>query len=940
MMVFLFRLNARGETTHSTECCSSLRSVYWFVFLCSRKVEQAFEAGGWSSHELRQAFFRCVERGLQNCETISMREVMQKTWMSKFEVLLQGVAEESSPHQPSLGKDQLLEMFQKVLGIPKLEHQRIYNACQLDNADEQVAQIRRELGRRRERAAFAAKMKTFLDSNMEKTYVEEVKTSIQQLIDNLESLPLGKGGPRNRLVQHPVVSGDIASGGRTLAKYNINISFSFEVVVMEATGLVSVPSGKQVYCTMEMEGGDKLQTEAVDADKPKWHTQGDFTTAAPLPVLKVRLLTIVNKMLSLEDKELGKVTLRPSPMTMKPPEFHDLITPRHSSDENLQLLLHLRMERPPNLKHSGYLLARGKNVWRSWKKRFYALIQGSACTYILCNFQENKVEPQSIIQLDGYTVDYAQLPSDVYGGQVHFSLVREGETFHFGCDDAQDAGLWVQALYRATGQTHRPTLHGQGSSRHRRTSNVGACSDLGTQLFLFDDHLLIDKVLAADPCDLDHESLFELLQRLTFRYRMKDPYCSLGWFSPGQLFMLDEYCSRYGVSGCHRHLCYLDQLINRAEDGIAIDPTLLHYSYAFCTSHITQNKPDGFSSITVAENAHYKEIKDRLKLMLEHQISHFRFYFPFGLPEGALKATVGLLERVLMEDMSTPVPAEQIHSLLSTCLRRAAMINYMGLSAENGVWGESNLMFLDMGLEELHALAEECVDMLLQSEEQHGMASGWELFKEYSESFWSLFAVDMDALLNHQPDYSWGIFFSVSPSQPSNKSATSLELLGKLQMLQSFITDLQWPNEKYAASIDSRLKNNANDVMHMCVCRMGTAFEAKLKKMSKGLQMRVDETLCSMYNLLGDAKQHLGVFCCSDKQKVCACLGVRFNSSPVRFIHGCHQHNVVANGSRDGHEANIFRRKMYEWFHMIICCNPAYRVHIHRFAFFQKITIN
>ena len=82
-------------------------------------------------------------------------------------------------------------------------------------------------------------MKTFLDKNMEKTYVEEVKTSIQQLIDNLESLPLGKGGPRNRLVQHPVVSGDIASGGRTLAKYNINISFSVEVLLVTGIGPAS-----------------------------------------------------------------------------------------------------------------------------------------------------------------------------------------------------------------------------------------------------------------------------------------------------------------------------------------------------------------------------------------------------------------------------------------------------------------------------------------------------------------------------------------------------------------------------------------------------------------------------------------------------------------------------------------------------------------------------
>ena len=63
-----------------------------------------------------------------------------------------------------------------------------------------------------------------------------------------------------------------------------------------------------------------------------------------------------------------------------------------------------------------------------------------------------------------------------------------------------------------------------------------------------------------------------------------------GWFSPGQVFVLDEYCARYGVRGCHRHLCYLSDLLERAENGIMIDPTLIHYSFAFCASHVHGNR--------------------------------------------------------------------------------------------------------------------------------------------------------------------------------------------------------------------------------------------------------------------------------------------------------------------------------------------------------------
>lgn len=55
------------------------------------------------------------------------------------------------------------------------------------------------------------------------------------------------------------------------------------------------------------------------------------------------------------------------------------------------------------------------------------------------------------------------------------------------------------------------------------------------------------------------------------------------------MFVLDEYCARYGVRGCHRHLCYLADLLDRAERGVMVDPALVHYSYAFCSRHILGN---------------------------------------------------------------------------------------------------------------------------------------------------------------------------------------------------------------------------------------------------------------------------------------------------------------------------------------------------------------
>ena len=93
------------------------------------------------------------------------------------------------------------------------------------------------------------------------------------------------------------------------------------------------------------------------------------------------------------------------------------------------------------------------------------------------------------------------------------------------------------------------------------------------------------------------------------------------------------------VRGCYRHVSLLSDLLNKADEGHLIDPTLIHYSFAFCASHVHGNRflnifylflviyffrPDGVGTVTLEEKERFQEVKDRLKVLLEKQITNFR----------------------------------------------------------------------------------------------------------------------------------------------------------------------------------------------------------------------------------------------------------------------------------------------------------------------------
>ena len=61
--------------------------------------------------------------------------------------------------------------------------------------------------------------------------------------------------------------------------------------------------------------------------------------------------------------------------------------------------------------------------------------------------------------------------SDLEGGKYFFNLVKEGDNLVFATEDENDRSLWVQAIYRATGQVHKPTPPMTGT-QHNKISNT------------------------------------------------------------------------------------------------------------------------------------------------------------------------------------------------------------------------------------------------------------------------------------------------------------------------------------------------------------------------------------------------------------------------------------------------------------------------------------
>ncbi|VDP12922.1 unnamed protein product, partial [Onchocerca flexuosa] len=338
--------------------------------------------------------------------------------------------------------------------------------------------------------------------------------------------------------------------------------------------------------------------------------------------------------------------------------------------------------------------------------------------------------------------------------------------------------------------------------------------------------------------------------------------------------------------------------------------------------------PDGVGTVTLEEKEKFQDVKERLRTLLEKQITNFRYCFPFGRPEGALKGTLSLLERVLMKDVVSPVPPEEVRNVIRKCLQDAALVNYTRICNEAKLEREvlhqgysnkhhnSDKILERMGIdvspqqriEDMIRVTEYCIELLRETEEHHGDAFTWfsDLLADHSEIFWSLYSVDLDAALNVQPPDSWdsfplfqllndflsnnpylknGIFHTKLIQQFSTKvvryvdlmeqsiaqsiergfarerwevrkdgCATSEDTYWKLDALQIFIHDLNWPEEEFSKYLQIRMKALASEMISKCTNCTYQCFDSYMQRARKSTDYILPSEVCVMINVIFSSK--------------------------------------------------------------------------------------
>ena len=277
----------------------------------------------------------------------------------------------------------------------------------------------------------------------------------------------------------------------------------------------------------------------------------------------------------------------------------------------------------------------------------------------------------------------------------------------------------------------------------------------------------LDKYINAEPSTINHRKLFPILQRHALYSRLEQDVDSLGWFSPLELYVFDEYCSRFAVKQYCRYINYVFDLLDHAEVGRMIDPTLIHYCFAFASSHLNGTSPDGSQTIFYEETQQFNLAVKRIQKHLEDRLSTLRYSFPFGRPEGSLKAALALLERVAIfyhQEKDEQFIQKAMRKNIEACLGKAAELSFSRIATKAQLeivmtHSEDPLQMMEMSI----FLCELATEVSRETSENH--VEGKEVFSWWMEAlnnhivyFWSLVKPHIEQVLIRQPPDTWDCF--------------------------------------------------------------------------------------------------------------------------------------------------------------------------------------
>ncbi|XP_057296176.1 calcium-dependent secretion activator 2-like [Hydractinia symbiolongicarpus] len=258
-------------------------------FIACHLFKRHFTLGSFSYNDIRNVFHSILLKHLKK----GGEEVNSREGLMMFDMICEKQRLISHIEQDRPTKEALYEMFQAVLSVKKHEHQILYNACQLDNQDEQLACVKRELkGRSLELNTEPSKEKK--KDHFQIEVLDKMASKVQNYVERLRNKPL-KGGTEGTGVdeKHVFSLKDLCEQLHTL-----------KVTVLEVNGVRKL-NKSFIFVVMALDHDENmLQTEYVEASTPEWDTQGEWTTACPYVTLKLQLLTKKKTFFNLTDEKL------------------------------------------------------------------------------------------------------------------------------------------------------------------------------------------------------------------------------------------------------------------------------------------------------------------------------------------------------------------------------------------------------------------------------------------------------------------------------------------------------------------------------------------------------------------------------------------------------------------------------------------------------------